>query len=149
MTGFNVVSLIRRALFLVAALPAALCLCACGPKAINAIAQPQQDTLALDTPGPTLAPGTTPLDRLCAYSWVDVYDSSFILTFDKLGNRMIESNDPAGIKHTYRIAVEEDTILVYDDLGLTISRLPYTLSDDSLSIDYGDDLGFLEYRPLR
>lgn len=89
------------------------------------------------------------MDRLCACQWVDVYDSAFILTFDKIGGRMIERNGPAGIKRTSRIAVEEDVILLYDDLGLLLARLPYTLSEDTLSIDYGDTLGVLEYRALR
>lgn len=134
---------------------AAGCLCACAPKARPTLAQLRPSAAVDPSPIPTAAPAAhaepeaTPLDRLCACEWVDIYDGAFILTFDKMGSRMIERNDPAGIKRTSRIAVEEDAILLYDDWGLPFTRLPYTLAEDSLSIDYGDTLGVLEYRALR
>lgn len=132
-----------------AALLAAGSFAACGPRAEPAIAQPQTTLSPSPSPGPTLGPGATPLDRLCACDWVDVYDSAFILTFDKMGKRMTERNDPAGVHHSSRISVEAAVILIYDDLGLLLSSLPYTLTEDSLAIDYGEALGILEYRALR
>lgn len=138
---------IIRALLLGAFLLAAMRLCACAQKAKPAMAQPVPT--ASPAAGPTVPPGSTPMDRLCACVWVDAYDKNFILTFDKMGGEMTERNDPAGIKRTNRIAVEEEAILLYDDLGLLLASLPYTLQEDSLRIDYGETLGVLEYRAAR
>ncbi len=147
---------ILYALFPAAFLIAAGCLCACAPEARPTLGQPRLSATADPAPGPSPAASpdarpeaASPLDRLCACAWVDIYDGAFILTFDKTGARMTERNDPAGIKRASRIAVGEDAILLYDDLGLLLSRLPYTLAEDTLTIDYGDTLGVLEYRAVR
>lgn len=138
-----------RALLLTAL--AAGVLFACAPKAQPVMALPQPSASLSPAPAasPAASPAIAPLDRLCACAWVDVYDSAFILSFDKLGSKMVERNDPAGIRRSSRVTVEEEAILLYDDLGQLTARLPYTLTEDSLSIDYGESLGTLEYRAFR
>ncbi|MEA5059403.1 MAG: hypothetical protein VB049_05135 [Candidatus Pelethousia sp.] len=141
-------SKVVQALFLGASLLAVSCLYACAPKAEPVMARPA----AAPTPSlcPTECPDAmTPFDKLCACAWMDRYDRNYILTFDKINGKMTERNEPAGIKHSSRISVETNTLHLYDELGVLIASLPYTLEEDRLCIDYGEALGVLEYRAIR
>ena len=62
---------------------------------------------------------------------------------------MVERNDAAGIKKASRVMAEEETLVLYDEMGLVSARLPYALEGDTLRIDYGETLGVLEYRAVR
>lgn len=145
--GAAVRKTVRAALRGASLLGAAACLCACRPKTAPALAQPPAPAA---TAAPTSAPApAAPWERLCACAWVDAYDSGFILTFDALGSQMVERNDAAGIRKASRVMVEEGSIVLYDEMGLVSARLPYTLEGDTLCIDYGGDLGELEYKAVR
>lgn len=118
--------------------------CASGPAQLPPSLSPALTPTVAPAPSETPA---SPWAVLSACRWVDVYDPDFILTFDPAAGEMVEENQPAGIRTVYRVALSWDTILVYDHVGRISQTLSYALEEQRLSIDYGQPLGVLEYRP--
>lgn len=78
-------------------------------------------------------------------SWVDIYDSNFILEFDMRTASMLESNTVSGRQASYRIAVDENGISIATD-GVACGIVALAADGEMLIIDYGEPVGKVEYR---
>ncbi|MEG1547489.1 MAG: hypothetical protein RR232_04830 [Clostridia bacterium] len=115
----------------------------CGCAAMPA-PQPEATTVVSSTVEPVITQ-PTPIELLAAHSWVDMYDSNFVLTFDAKSGTLTEVNDIAGSRASMDIIATDSELRVISDTGDVSATLPYTLENDKLSIDFGGTLGVLVY----
>lgn len=108
------------------------------------------------TPGSTVGPAVaTPqqaqyqltLASLASAQWVDIYDSSFVLTFSATNLTMTETNQLAGTKNVYSVTIAENVLEFRNALGAVTSTVPISLDDNLLTISYDNQTGPLTYKP--
>lgn len=137
------------ALLLVAVLP--LCGCAAVPRA-NASASPEPSSSVLPSaaPMPSGSPGEglAMFYLLAASTWQDVYDETYILTFDALAGTMTEENTALNSKQVYRVVAEGEELYAWAEEDGVRREISFALEDGLLSVDYGEPLGVITYAAM-
>lgn len=138
----------RCILALLLAAVLSLCGCAAVPRA-NASASPEPSSSALPSaaPMPSGSPGEglAMFYLLAASTWQDVYDETYILTFDALAGTMTEENTALNSKQVYRVMAEGEKLYAWAEEDGVRREISFTLEDGLLSVDYGEPLGVITY----
>ena len=82
---------------------------------------------------------------LAASTWQDVYDETYILTFDALAGTMTEENTALNSKQVYRVMAEGEKLYAWAEEDGVRREISFTLEDGLLSVDYGEPLGVITY----
>ena len=85
---------------------------------------------------------------LAASTWQDVYDETYILTFDALAGTMTEENTALNSKQVYRVVAEGEELYAWAEEDGVRREISFALEDGLLSVDYGEPLGVITYAAM-